>query len=73
MDTSLVNPLGHLPPSVAANPAVLAQRNLERGWRMWLLSGQATARAMGLRPLDDDAILLGKFASWMAGLGPAMT
>jgi hypothetical protein len=61
MDTSLVNPLGHLPPSVAVNPAVLAQRNLVRGWRMRLPSGQAVARAMGLHPLDDDQILLGKF------------
>jgi hypothetical protein len=61
IDTSLVNPLGHLPPSVAVNPSVLAQRNLERGWRMRLPNGQDIARAMGLVPLDDDKILIGKF------------
>jgi Animal haem peroxidase len=61
IDTSLVNPLGHLPPSVAVNPNVLAQRNLERGWRLRLPTGQDIARAMGLVPLDDSAILIGKF------------
>jgi hypothetical protein len=61
IDTSLVNPLGHLPPSVAINPSVLAQRNLERGWRMRLPNGQDIARAMGLTPLEDSEILIGKF------------
>jgi hypothetical protein len=61
MDTALVNPLGHLPPSVAVNPGVLAQRNLERGWRMRLPSGQNIARAMGIQPLPDDKIIIGKF------------
>ena len=61
IDTSLVNPLGHLPPSVAINPSVLAQRNLERGWRMRLPNGQDIARAMGLVPLEDNKILIGKF------------
>jgi hypothetical protein len=61
IDTSLVNPLGHLPPSIAVNPNVLAQRNLERGWRMRLPTGQDIARAMGLMPLDDHKILIGKF------------
>jgi hypothetical protein len=61
IDTSLVNPLQSLPPSVAANPAVLAQRNLQRGWRMRLPSGQAVAEAMGLTPLKDKEILIGKF------------
>lgn len=61
IDTSLVNPLGHLPPSVAVNPSILALRNLERGWRMRLPSGQDVARAMGLVPLDDKDILIGKF------------
>ena len=61
IDTSLVNPLGNLPPSVAINPNILALRNLERGWRMRLANGQNVARAMGLRPLPDDKILIGKF------------
>lgn len=61
IDTSLVNPLGVLPPSIAVNPAVLAQRNLERGWRMRLPSGQDIARAMGVVPLPDNKILIGKF------------
>ena len=61
IDTSLVNPLGVLPASVAVNPSVLAQRNLERGWRMRLPSGQDIARAMGVVPLPDDKILIGKF------------
>jgi hypothetical protein len=61
IDTSLVNPLGNLPPSVAVNPNVLAQRNLERGWRMRLPSGQTIARAMGITPLADKDILIGKF------------
>jgi hypothetical protein len=60
IDTSLVNPLANLPPTVAANPASLAQRNLERGWRMGLPSGQDVARAMGVEPLDDDQIGIGK-------------
>jgi hypothetical protein len=61
IDTSLVNPLGNLPPSIATNPNVLAERNLLRGWRMRLPSGQAVARAMGIDPLKDPDILLGKF------------
>jgi hypothetical protein len=61
IDTSLVNPLGVLPKSVAFNPSVLAQRNLERGWRMRLPSGQDVARAMGIVPLRDKEILIGKF------------
>ena len=62
IDTSLVDPLAHLPHSIAPSPpASLALRNLERGWRMRLPSGQDVARAMGLEPLADDQILIGKF------------
>lgn len=60
LDTSLVNPLHHLPPAVASNPSSLAQRNLERAWRLGLPSGQNVARAMHLRPLDDKDIIIGK-------------
>jgi hypothetical protein len=61
IDTSLVNPLGVLPESVAVDPSVLAQRNLLRGWRLRLPNGQDTARAMGLVPLSDSEIKIGKF------------
>jgi hypothetical protein len=63
IDTSLVNPLANLPPTVAANPASLAQRNLERGWRMGLPSGQDVARAMGVEPLPDEKLMVGKATS----------
>jgi hypothetical protein len=69
MDTSLVNPLGVLPASVAVDPSVLAQRNLERGWRLRLPSGQDVARAMGIIPLTDDQIVIGKFIGDAAGEG----
>lgn len=63
IDTALVNPLGQLPDSITNKtpPSVLAERNLVRGWRMRLPSGQAIARAMGVVPLDDNQILIGKF------------
>jgi hypothetical protein len=61
IDTALVAPLGVLPASVAVDPSVLAQRNLERGWRMRLPTGQDIARAMGLVPLKDNQIRIGKF------------
>lgn len=60
LDTSLVNPLHSLPPAVASHPSSLAQRNLERGWRLGLPSGQSVARAMRIPPLDDQDILIGK-------------
>jgi hypothetical protein len=60
IDTSVVNPLSRLPAVVAANPSSLAQRNLERGWRLGLPSGQHIAHAMGVTPMDDKDILIGK-------------
>lgn len=60
IDTSLVNPLGALPPQVASNPSSLAQRNLLRSFELGLPSGQAVARAMSVLPLSDDQIILGK-------------
>lgn len=60
IDTSVVNPLAHLPAVVAANPSSLAQRNLERGWRLGLPSGQDVANAMGVKPMADKDILIGK-------------
>ncbi len=60
LDTSLVNPLSNLPPAVASNPSALALRNLERGFRLGLPSGQNVARAMGVKPLADTEILIGQ-------------
>jgi hypothetical protein len=61
IDTSLVTPLRLLPPIVASDPPPsLPRRNLERGWRLQLPSGQAVAKAMHLTPLDDARILIGK-------------
>ena len=71
IDTSLVNPLGSLPPSVAINPNILALRNLERGWRMRLPNGQDVGHAMGIKPLADDHIIIGKFTGDKADIiGP---
>jgi Animal haem peroxidase len=61
IDTSAVNPLGNLPASVATDPSSLPLRNLLRGWRLGLPNGQSVARAMGVSPLKDSEILLGKF------------
>jgi hypothetical protein len=60
IDTSVVNPLSHLPKAVAANPSSLAERNLERAWRLGLPTGQHVAHAMGITPLADKDILIGK-------------
>lgn len=60
IDTALVNPLGELPKAIAFNPASLALRNLERGFRLCLPSGQSVARAMGVQPLNDEQILIGQ-------------
>jgi hypothetical protein len=69
IDTSLVDPLGSLPTSQFDPPlspggkqmVSLAVRNLLRGWRMRLPSGQSVARAMGVEPYTDDRIVIGKF------------
>jgi hypothetical protein len=61
IDSSIVNPLGKLPPSVAsADFPSLAQRNLLRGLRMGLPSGQAVARAMGVPVVPDEKLRVGK-------------
>jgi hypothetical protein len=59
IDQQLVNPLGHLPPAVAVNPGVLAQRNLLRGLRLGLPSGQTIARAMHVHPIPDADLRVG--------------
>ena len=61
IDNSLVFPLSLLPTGAAGSgPTSLAVRNLLRGQQVGLPSGQAVARAMGIRPLRPDQILVGK-------------
>ena len=60
IDTSLVNPLGNLPSSIATDVRSLAARNLIRGLRMSLPSGQTVARAMGIEPIRDKHLRVGK-------------
>jgi hypothetical protein len=61
LDTSIVTPLSVLPKSVAPDqPRSLAQRNLLRGFELGLPTGQSVARAMGVKPLHDNQILIGK-------------
>ncbi|UTI64373.1 heme peroxidase family protein [Paraconexibacter antarcticus] len=60
IDTSLVNPLGALPPSIAANPSSLAARNLLRGKSMRLPSGQSVARAIRVPVIPDADLRIGK-------------
>ena len=60
IDTSLVHPLGSLPARIATNPSSLALRNLERGVTLRLPSGQCVAKALGVEPLADDELVIGK-------------
>jgi hypothetical protein len=60
IDSSLVNPLALLPAIEAPVMPVLAQRNLLRGLRMGLPSGQSVARRMGVDPIPDEHLLVGK-------------
>jgi len=59
IDTHLVNPLGTLPGPAVAGLRSLAQRNLVRGLRLKLPSGQAVARALRLPVLDEDELVAG--------------
>jgi hypothetical protein len=61
LDTSLVTPLSMLPPAIAGDPPPsLGQRNLIRSFELGLPTGQDVARAMGVTPLDDADIMIGK-------------
>jgi len=67
IDTSLVEPLFNLPFSVAGDEArakarllSLAFRNLLRGQLLLLPTGQEVAKAMGVKPLDDQQIIIFK-------------
>jgi hypothetical protein len=72
IDTSLVNPLGNLPTSVTGHTTVssLAERNLLRGLRMGLPSGQAVARAMGVPVVPDENLRVGKATQENTDPGP---
>jgi hypothetical protein len=61
IDTSVVTPLSGLPASVAPDPPPsLPQRNLRRGFRLGLPTGQQVAHAMDLTPMADRDIVIGK-------------
>lgn len=61
IDTSVVTPLSVLPNSVASDPPPsLPQRNLLRSFELGLPTGQDVARAMGVVPLTDEQIVIGK-------------
>jgi hypothetical protein len=58
-DASLAGPLFHLPATVqpdTSSSSLLAQRNLLRGRKMGLPSGQQVARLMGVTPLTNDQL-----------------
>jgi hypothetical protein len=59
IDQQLVSPLGALPPAIASSPSSLAERNLIRGLRLGLPSGQSVAKAMDIDPLRDDDLRVG--------------
>ena len=60
IDTSLANPLGNLPARIAKDPSSLALRNLERGATFQLPSGQQVAMALGMPPIADEELVIGK-------------
>ena len=61
IDTSVVTPLSVLPSTVVSDPPPsLPQRNLIRAFELGLPTGQDVARAMGVVPLKDSEIVIGK-------------
>ena len=61
IDTSVVTPLSVLPSTVVSDPPPsLPQRNLIRAFELGLPTGQDVARAMGVTPLKDSEIVIGK-------------
>lgn len=59
IDSSIVNPLGNLPETIGGKFPSLAERNLLRGLRMGLPSGQEVARKMEIDPITDDDLTVG--------------
>jgi len=72
IDSSLVNPLGTLPASVASGIPSLAARNLLRSLRMGMPSGQAVARYMGMPVIPDDKLRVGKAIESDASSNPRL-
>jgi len=64
IDTKMANPLAALPPEIGGNRPSLIDRNLTRGARLLLPSGQDVACHMGASVLSDDELGL-------PGQGPA--
>jgi hypothetical protein len=61
IDTAVVKPVFMLPASVASDaPPSLPQRNLLRSFELGLPTGQSVAKAMGVAPLKDNEIVIGK-------------
>lgn len=58
IDTKLANPLAALPVEIAGDRPSLIDRNLTRGARLALPSGQSVAAAMGVTPLTDEELEL---------------
>jgi heme peroxidase len=73
IDTSLVNPLGNLPKVIGDNHPSLAERNLIRGLRMSLPSGQTVARYMGLPVIPDEKLRVGKATKAETKKNPPLT
>ncbi|GAB4204948.1 MAG: heme peroxidase family protein [Roseiflexaceae bacterium] len=82
IDTSLVAALGFLPefsrpgttsPVGAPNTNSLAFRNLKRGVMLQLPTGQELARQMGLQPIPDDRLLVGKATAEDLSANPSIT
>lgn len=73
IDTSLVNPLGNLPKVIGDNHPSLAERNLIRGLRMSLPSGQTVARYMGLPVIPDEKLRVGKATKGDTKKNPPLT
>ena len=73
IDTSLVNPLGNLPGVIGGAIPSLAQRNLIRGWRMGLPSGQTVARYMHLPVVPDSQLRVGKATEGDHDKNPLLT
>lgn len=58
IDTKLANPLADLPAEIGGNRPSLIDRNLTRGARLALPSGQDVAAVMGIPPLTDAELEL---------------
>lgn len=74
IDDELVNPLGALPdpppPTEPQEMHSLAFRNLLRGVRLGLPSGEAVARAMGVTPLTPEELAVADVAPSFVGHSP---